>query len=155
MDQFRSRKLLMVHLAPNSHKVVPQESTNPQDANADLILNMLLNIDLDCQRAIITKLVSHIDIHRSIEEVLLSIPIVFQATFNKTPVNWEDCAPPYAVYERAFQNHTHEKNKGLPHDPDPNVRTVGEPMATSHAKTKVKKSLISGGTLDQQQLILL
>jgi hypothetical protein len=63
---------------------------------------MLLNIDHDCCKMIIIKLVSHIDIRRSIEEVLLSIPIVSQSTFNKTPVNWEECAPPYAVDEHAF-----------------------------------------------------
>jgi hypothetical protein len=87
--------------------------------------------------------------------VLFSVPILSQAIFNKKPVNWEDYTPPYAVDKHAFWNHTHGRNKGLPRDPDPNVRTVGERMATSRAKTKVVKSLRNIGTLEQQRLILL
>jgi hypothetical protein len=114
---------------------------------------MLLNIDLDCCKAIIVKVVLHIDICRSMEEVLLSIPIVSQATLNKTLVNWEDCAPPYAVDEHVFWNHSCSRNKGLPCDPDPNVHTIGERMAILRAKTKVMESLRSVGMLEQQQMI--
>jgi hypothetical protein len=159
VNQFRSSDLLMVHqgcelltVQPYSLQVVPQDSTT--NNQADLILNMLLNINDECRKVIIIKLVSHADVHRSIEEVLFSIPIVSQSTFNKTPVNWEDCTRPYAVDDCAFWNHTRGRNKGLPHDPDPNVRTVGERMATSRAKTKVLKTLSSVGT-EQQRLILL
>jgi hypothetical protein len=116
---------------------------------------MLLNINDECRKVIMIKLVSHADVRRFIKEVLFSIPIVYQATFNKTPVKWEDCTPPYAVDERAFWNHTHGRNKGLPCDTDPNVSTSGEWMASLRTKTKVLKSLISVGTLGQQRLILL
>ncbi len=161
VDQFRTCKLLMVHPAcelltvhpaSNSLQVVPQVSTYTQ---ADLILNMLLNIDHDSHKVIIIKLVSHSYICRSIKEVLSSVPIVSQATSNKTPVNWEDCTPWYAVDHRAFWIHTHGKNKGLPCDPDPNVCTIGEWVATSRAKTKMMECLRSVGTLEQQRLILL
>jgi hypothetical protein len=114
---------------------------------------MLLNINDEYCKVIIIKLVSNIEIRRSIEEVLSSVPII-QATFNKTPVNWEDCTPPYAVDYPAFRNYTRGRNKGLPRDPNPNVRTVGERVATSRAKTKVVESLRSVGTLEQQRLIL-
>jgi hypothetical protein len=116
---------------------------------------MLLNNNDECRKVVIVELLSLSDVRRSIKEVLFSILIVSQATFNKTPVNWEDCTCPYAVDELAFWNHTRGGNEGLPHDPDPNVLTVGEWMATSFAKTKVFKSLRSVGTLEQQRLILL
>ncbi len=160
VNPLRSSEILPVHqgcevpvVHPYSLQVVPQDSTTK--TQADLILNMLLNINDECCRVIIIKLVSHADVRRSIGEVLFSIQIVSQATFNKTPVKWEDCAPPYAVDKRAFRNHTCGRNKGLPCDTDPIVRTVGERMATLGAKTKVLKSLISVGTFEQQRLILL
>ena len=156
LDQLRrsSGELLTVHPAPNSLQVVTHQDCSTNTPQADLILNMLLNINDECRKVIIIKLVSNIEICRSIEDVLSSLPII-QATFNKTLVNWEDCTPPYAVDKRAFRNHTRGRNKGLPCNPDPNVRTVGERMATSRAKTKVVNSLRSVGTLEQQRLILL
>ncbi len=162
VDQWRRScgELLTVHpsfnlLTPDSLQVAPQDSNTTNTQVADLILNMLLNIDYDCRKVIIIKLVSNSDVRMLIEEVLFSVPIVSQATFNKKPINWEDSTPPYAVDEHSFRNHTRGRNKGLPRDPDPNVRTVGERMATSRAKTKVVKSLKSVGTLEQQRLILL
>jgi hypothetical protein len=103
----------------------------------------------------VIKLVSHSDIHRSIKEVLSTTPIVSQATFNKSVVNWEECTPPYAVDQRAFWNHTRGKNKGQPRDSDPNICTVGERMASSRAKKKVLNAILCIGTLEQQRLILL
>ncbi len=156
LDQLRrsSGKILTVHPVPNSLQVVTHQDCSTNTPQADLILNMLLNINDECHKVIIIKFVSNIEICRSIEDVLSSVPII-QATFNKTLVNWEDCTPPYAVDERGFRNHTRGRNKGLPRDPDPNLRTVGERMATSRAKTKVVNSLRSVGTLEQQRLILL
>ncbi len=103
----------------------------------------------------IIKLVSNIDLRRSIEEVLSTVPIISQATFNKSTVNWEECTPPYAVDKRAFQNHTRGKKKGHTRDSDPNICTVGERIALSRATKKVLKAFVGIGTLEQQQLILL
>jgi hypothetical protein len=100
-----SGKLLTVHQAPNSLQVVTHQDCSTNTPQDDLILNMLLNIDDECHKVIIIKLVSNIEICRSIEDVLSSIPII-QSTFNKTLVNWEDCTPSYAVDERASRNHT-------------------------------------------------
>ena len=118
-------------------------------------IDMLSNTNRVCRRAIIIKLVSHSDICTCIEEVMSSKPIESQATFNKSPVKWEDCVPPYAVDERAFMNHTRGVKKSLPRDPNPSVRTVGERMATSRAKGRVMNSIKRIGLLEQQQLILL
>jgi DNA-directed RNA polymerase specialized sigma24 family protein len=103
----------------------------------------------------IIKLVSHSDIRRSIEEVLSTTPIVSQATYYKSAVNWEECTPPYAVDQRAFRNHSRGKKKGLPRDSDTNIRTNGERLALSRAKKKVIKAFVGIGTLEQQRLILL
>ena len=86
---------------------------------------------------------------RSIEEVLSTVPIISQATFNKSTVNWEECTPPYAVDKRAFRNHTRGKKKSLPRD------SVGERIALSRAKKKVLKAFVGIRTLEQQRLILL
>ena len=48
-----------------------------------------------------------------------------------------------------------EQKKGLPRDPNPSVRTVGEQMATSRAKGRVMNSITRVGSLEQQRLILL
>jgi hypothetical protein len=109
-------------------------------------INMLLNIDHVSRRAIIIKLVSHNDICTCIEEVISSKSIESQATFNKAPVKWEDCVPPYAVDEHAFMNHTRGAKKGLPRDPNPSVHTVGKQMATSRAKGRVMNSIKRVGT---------
>jgi hypothetical protein len=101
-----------------------------------LFINILLNVDHDTQKFMIIKLVSNIDIRRSIEELFSTVRIVSQATFNKSAVNWEECTPPYAVDQRAFWNHTRGGNKGLPCDSDPSVRTVGECMTSFRAKKK-------------------
>jgi hypothetical protein len=135
-------------MCPISHHILPVEE------HANIFLNMLLNINDEFLKVIIIKLVSNIKVLRCIEDVLLSVPIN-QARFNKSPVNWEDCTPPYAVDHRAFCNHTRGRNKGLPRDSDPNVCTIGERVATSCAKSKVINSLKSVGTFEQQQMILL
>ena len=109
------------------------------DASADLFLNILLNVNHDTRKIMIIKLVSHSDICRSIKEVLSTTPIVSQAIFNKSAVNWEECTPPYAVDHRAFRIHTWGKNKGLPRDSDPNIHTVGERMASFRAKKKYSR----------------
>ena len=106
------------------------QHSNP-NSSTDLITNILLNTNHVCSKAIIVKLVSHMDICMCIKEVLSTIQIQSQATYNMTPVNWEGSIPPYAVNVRAFMNHTWGRNKGLPHDPNPNVRTFGEQVATS------------------------
>jgi hypothetical protein len=118
-------------------------------------INMLLNTDHVSQRAIIIKLVSHNDIRTCIKEVMSSKPIESQATFNKSPVKWEDCVPPHAVDERDFIKSYSWSKKGLPCDPNPSVRTVGEQMATSRAKGRVMNSIKHVGLLEQQRLILL
>ena len=125
------------------------------DASADLFLNILLNVNHDTRKIMIIKLVSHSDIRRSIKEVLLTTPIVSQATINKSAVYWEECTPLYAVDQHAFWIHTRGKNKGLPRDSDPNIHTVGERMASFRAKKKVLKALVGIGTLEQRRLILL
>jgi hypothetical protein len=133
-----------------------EASSSPDhDASVDQFINVLLNVDHDTQKLMIIKLVSNIDLRRSIEEVLLTIPIISQATFNKSAVNWEECTPPYAVDKRAFRNHTRGKNKGLPRNSDPNICTVGERLALLRAKKKVLKAFVGIGTLEQQRLILL
>jgi hypothetical protein len=160
LNHFRSSELLtanqgceLLTVQPNSLQVLAHQDSN-SNSQADLILNILLTLNDECRKVIIVKLVSHSDVCRSIEEVLSSVPIA-QATFNKSRVNWKDCTPPYAVDHRAFRNHTHRRNKGLPCDPNPKVCTVGERVATSCAKTKVMASLRSVGTLEHQRLILL
>jgi hypothetical protein len=77
VDQWRRScgKLLTVHpsfnlLTPNSLQVAPQDSNTTNTQEADLILNMLLNIDYDSCIVIIIKLVSNSDVRRLIEEVL-------------------------------------------------------------------------------------
>ena len=101
------------------------------------------------------KLVSNNDIRTCIEEVLSSVPIESKTIFNRVPVKWEHCVPPYAVDKRAFMCHTHGRNKGVPRDPNPSVVTVGEQMAISRAKGKVTRIIKSVGSLEQQRLILL
>jgi hypothetical protein len=132
-----------------------QEAAARAAAAVDQFINVLLNVDHDTHKFMIIKLVSNIDLRRSIEEVLSTVPIISQATFNKSTVNWEECTPPYAVDMRAFQNHTRGEKKGLPRDSDPNIRTVGERMALSRAKKKVLNAFVGIGTLEQQRLILL
>ena len=142
----------------DNHSGVSHELTaSPlgHDVSVDLFLNILLNVNHDTHKFMIIKLVSHSDIRRSIEEVLLTTPIVSQATYNKSAVNWEECTPPYAVDQRAFRNHTRGKMKGLPRDSDPNICTNGERLALSRAKKKVLKAFVGIGTLEQQRLILL
>ena len=119
------------------------------------LINMLLNTDHLSQRAIIIQPVSHNDICTCIKEVMSSTAIESQATFNKAPVKWEDCIPPYAVDERAFMNHTCGAKQGLPCDPNPSVHTVGERMATLRAKSRVMNSIKRVGLLAQQHLVLL
>jgi hypothetical protein len=101
-------------------------SSRDHDASVDQFINVLLNVDHATQKFMIIKLVSNIDLRRSIKEVLSAIPIISQSTLNNSVVNWEECTPPYAVDKRAFQNHTRGKNKGLPRDSDPNICTNGE-----------------------------
>jgi hypothetical protein len=72
-------------------------------AVGDQFINVLLNVDHDTHKLMIIKLVSNIDLRRSIEEVLSTVPIISQATFNKSTVNWEECTPPYAVDMRSFR----------------------------------------------------
>ena len=132
-----------------------QEAAAQAAAAVDQFINVLLNVDHDTHKLMIIKLVSNIDLRRSIEEVLSTVPIISQATFNKSTVNWEECTPPYAVDMRSFRNHTRGEKKGLPRDSDPNIRTVGERIALSRAKKKVLKAFVGIGTLEQQQLILL
>ncbi len=93
VNPLRSSKLLPVHqgcevpvVQPYYLQAVPQDSTS--NTQGDLILNMLLNINNECYKVIIIKLVSHADVRRSTKEVLFSIPIASQATFNKTAVKW-------------------------------------------------------------------
>ncbi len=105
-------------LTPNSCRMLLEDQ-------ADLCLNMLLNLNDECRKVIIIKLVSNLEVRTSIKEVQSSIPII-KATFNKSPVKWEDSTPPYAVDHRAFRNHIRGRNIGLPRDPDPNVRRIGE-----------------------------
>jgi len=138
-----------------SQEAAFQETTAQAAAAVDQFINVLLNVDHDTHKFMIIKLVSNIDLRRSIEEVLSTVPIISQATFNKSTVNWEECTPPYAVDMRAFRNHTRGGKKGLPHDSDPNIRTVGERSALSRAKKKVLKVFVRIGTLEQQRLILL
>lgn len=61
---------------------------------ADQFINILSNTDNVNQRAIIIKLVSNDDIRTCIEEVMSSVPIESQASFNKLPFKWEDCVHP-------------------------------------------------------------
>jgi len=141
----------------NTKITTPAVASSPpnHDASVDQFINVLLNVDHDTQKFMIIKLVSNIDLRRSIEEVLLTILIISQATFNKSTVNWEECTPPYAGDKRAFRNHTRGKKKSLPSDSDPNIRTVGERITLSRAKKKVLKAFVGIGTLEQQRLILL
>jgi hypothetical protein len=142
----------------DNHSGVSHELTaSPlgHDVSANLFLNILLNVNHDIRKFMIMKLVSHSDIRRSIEEVLSTTPIVSQATYYKSAVNWEECTPPYAVNQRAFRNHSRGKKKGLPRDSDTNIRTNGERLALSRAKKKVLKAFVGIGTLEQQRLILL
>jgi hypothetical protein len=135
----------------DNHSGVSHELTaSPlgHDVSSDLFCNILLNVNHNTRKFMIIKLVSHSDICRSIEEVLWTTPIVSQATYNKSAVNWEECTPPYAVDQRAFRNHTHGKKKGLPRDSDPNTRTNGERLALSRAKKKVLKAFVGIGTLE-------
>ncbi len=87
---------------------LPNENSNSNSC-ADQIINMLRNNDHVSQRAIIIKLVLHNDICTCIKEVLSSVPIEDKATFNKIPVKWEDCVPPYAVDEGAFMHHLKQR----------------------------------------------
>jgi len=134
-----------------------EEGSSPpdHDAIADQFINVLLNVDHDMQKFMIIKLVSNIDTRMSVEEVLSTIPIISQATYNKSAVNREECTPQYAVDQRAFRNHTRGENRGLPRDSDPSVRTIGEHMALFRAKKKVLKSILGIGTIEQWCLILL
>jgi len=59
------------------------------DVSAAIFLIILLNVNHDTCKFMIIKLVSHSDIRMSIEEVLSTTPIVSQATYNKSAVNWE------------------------------------------------------------------
>jgi len=95
-----------------------EEGSSPPDRHAftDQFIKFLLNVDHHTQKFMIIKLVSNINLCRSIEEVLSTVPIISQATFNKSTVNWEECTPPYAVDQRAFRYHTRGKNRGLPRD---------------------------------------
>ena len=127
---------------PASERMPPREAGLVErsiDDQADIIHNLLLNINDDCQRVIIIKLVSDSEIQRSIEEVLHSVPIE-QATYNKSLVNWKDCTRPYAVDLRAFWDHTHGRSKGRPRHPDPKVCTNSEHTAISCAKIKVMET---------------
>ena len=49
-------------------------------AVGDQFINVLLNVDHDTHKFMIIKLVSNIDLRRSIEEVLSTVPIISQAT---------------------------------------------------------------------------
>ena len=111
--------------------------------------------DGSIQQSIIIQLVSHSDIRTTINEVLSSVPLETQATYNKQQVPWQECVPPYVVDQRAYMNHTRGKNKGLPRDPNPSVITAGERMAVSRGKQKVINAIVSVGSLEQQRLILL
>ena len=73
-----------------------EEGSSPPDHHAftDQFINVLLNVDHHTQKFMIIKLVSNINLCRSIEEVLSTIPVISQATFNKSTVNWEECTPP-------------------------------------------------------------
>ena len=125
------------------------------DDKAGIIHDLLLNVNDDCRRVIIIKLVSNSEIRQSIEEVLHSVPIE-RATFNKSPINWKDCTQPYAVDLRAFRNHsTRGSNNGRPRHQNPKVCTSSERSAISRAKKKVMQTISSVGTLEQQRLILL
>jgi hypothetical protein len=66
------------------------------DTHANIIHDLLFNLNYDSRREVIIKLVSNSKIQRSIEEVLHSVPIE-QSTYNKSLVNWKDCTQPYAV----------------------------------------------------------
>ena len=90
-----------------------EEGSSPpdHDAIADQFINVLLNVDHDMQKFMIIKLVSNIDTRRSVEEVLSTIPIITQATYNKSAVNREECTPQYAVDQHAFWNHTRGKTE--------------------------------------------
>ena len=123
--------------------------------DADQFIDMLSNTDNVNHRVIIIKLVSNNDIWSCIEEVMSSVPIESQASFNKLPIKWEDCVRPYAVDEHAYMNHTRGRNEGIPRDPNPSVQTVGERVATYRAKIKVVKPIKNVCTLEQQRLILL
>jgi hypothetical protein len=68
-----------------------QEAAAQAAAAVDQFINVLLNVDHDTHKFMIIKLVSNIDLRRSIEEVLSTVPIISQATFNKSTVNWEEC----------------------------------------------------------------
>jgi hypothetical protein len=54
-----------------------QEAAAQAAAAVDQFINVLLNVDHDTHKFMIIKLVSNIDLRRSIEEVLSTVPIIF------------------------------------------------------------------------------
>jgi hypothetical protein len=128
----------------NTRITTPAEASSPpnHDASVDQFINVLLNVDHDTQKFMIIKLVSNIDLRRSIKEVLSTIPIISQATFNKSTVNWEECTPPYAVDKRAFRNYTHGKKKGLPCDSDPSYALLENASYYQELRKKYSRLLL-------------
>jgi hypothetical protein len=107
------------------------------DDQANIIHNLLLNINDDCRRVIIIKLVSDSEIRRSIEEVLHSLRIE-QATFNKSLVNWKGCTRPYAVDLHAFRNHGTNKST---------LNFTHHCISTTMVPTRVPKTVPTTGPL--------
>jgi hypothetical protein len=123
----------------------------PPTSSCSTTINQLLH-NAYSRKDLIKELLADNDFHREIVESLDSIkpPILNQASYNNSIVNWKDTARHYPVDENALSVYSHGTRIG---QPLPSSKSAAK--AKGYAKRKVIKSLLNAGTFEQQRCVLL
>jgi hypothetical protein len=108
-----------------------------------------LEHNVHSRKDLIKELLADNDFHREIVESLDSIkpPILYQASYNKSKVNWTDTARHFPVEEKAFSVYGHGTRIG---QPKPSSKSAAK--AKGYAKCKVIQSLLSAGTFEPRDV---
>ena len=141
--------------------VIPYNARRDNHSSVDIFSKFLLDMDHDCCKQMITKLLSNEHIQLCVQEVLIETglsqcaPILSQAKFKRVPVSWSDCIQPYPVDQLAFNKHHQGKNLRKQRTGHSNTYKNTACRALKLAQERVITPLLQAGTIEQQRLTLL